>query len=385
MRRLAIAASLLLLTVAPVRADDWAECRAGIARIKADIVKRPSPAALEELRRNLRRAERELGEREYDECAEIVRGGAERDDDDDDDDEEEGPETEDMFGFTQGTDVLEKGRFELSTEAEGAFGKRSGRYRFGAVSTTFGFAPVDRLSVELGAAANLFSIRNVPDLDDRSGGGFGGLSAELKYQIVKRGPASPFGLTLIAEPELGFRDEEGGRIRGAGVETRLALDTALVPNTLFAAVNLIYEAERARPRGVLLLNREGEEVEEPFALPCAVRGVEEDECIASAGRAPVERESQVGVSGALAFQAVPKLFLGAELRYLRAYGGLALNRFEGEALFVGPTLYAKLGESFSLSAAWSAQVAGRAAGTPGRLDLDNFTRHEAKVKLSYEF
>src|SRR3954453_6661356 len=40
---------------------------------------------------------------------------------------EEGPETEDMFGFTTGTDVLEPGHYEVSTEAVTSFGKRIGR------------------------------------------------------------------------------------------------------------------------------------------------------------------------------------------------------------------------------------------------------------------
>jgi hypothetical protein len=70
---------------------------------------------------------------------------------------------------------------------------------------------------------------------------------------------------------------------------------------------------------------------------------------------------------------------------LRAYEGLALRRFLGEATFIGPTLYANFGKGFSLSAAWSAQVAGHASGVPGRVDLDNFSRHEVLLKLSYEF
>jgi len=54
----------------------------------------------------------------------------------------DGPETEDMFGFTIGTDILEKGHVELSTEAVGSFGKRGGRYRVGSFKNAFAFAPV---------------------------------------------------------------------------------------------------------------------------------------------------------------------------------------------------------------------------------------------------
>ncbi|KMO44753.1 hypothetical protein VQ03_01505 [Methylobacterium tarhaniae] len=70
--RLALAA-LLLLTALPARADDAAACRDGIAMIKAELAKtQPEPVA-RTLRKELRVAERELGEREYDECLDAVR------------------------------------------------------------------------------------------------------------------------------------------------------------------------------------------------------------------------------------------------------------------------------------------------------------------------
>jgi hypothetical protein len=82
---------------------------------------------------------------------------------------------------------------------------------------------------------------------------------------------------------------------------------------------------------------------------------------------------------------LPNIFLGAEVRYMRAYEGLALQRFRGEAVFVGPTLYAKLSERLAVSAAYSAQVAGHAVDVPGRLDLNNFSRHQVRLKFLYEF
>jgi hypothetical protein len=79
------------------------------------------------------------------------------------------------------------------------------------------------------------------------------------------------------------------------------------------------------------------------------------------------------------------VFLGAEVRYLRAYEGLTLQHFLGDAVFVGPTLYAKLSDHLSISGAFSTQVSGHAVGVPGRLDLDDFSRHQAKLKIKYEF
>jgi hypothetical protein len=120
---------------------------------------------------------------------------------------------------------------------------------------------------------------------------------------------------------------------------------------LFAAMNLIYEVEKFDPR-----------------------------------MAPPERESEIGISGALAFQASQKVAFGGEARYLRSYEGLTLERFQGHAFFLGPTFKATLTEQLSISGTWSVQVAGRSVEAPGRpLDLENFSRHEAKFKISYEF
>ena len=265
----------------------------------------------------------------------------------------------------------------------------------------------------------------MPGFENRRTSGLGELSAEFRWQLLKRGP-SPFGLTLLAEPRLGFLDETSGeRGRGQGLETRLLLDTALIPNTLYAGLNGIYEMDKFRPRGITLFSSEGEPLEGP-SLPCGPTSdvnlevnpedhthttVEDgrlvdsrhvhtdegdhghgageahghDDCAAIGRRKSAERSSKLGVSGALAFQAIPNVFLGAEVRYLRAYDGLTLQHFRGEAVFVGPTLYAKLTDHLAISAAFSAQVAGHAVGVPGRLDLENFSRYDAKLKIKYEF
>ena len=320
---------------------------------------------------------------------------------------EQDPDTEDMFGFTVGTDVLEKGRSEVSGEVVSSLGKRLGHYQADAFKSTFTFSPIEGLSIEPGLIGNHFAIRNVPDLDNRSFTGLGGLSADLKWQVLKRDP-SPFGLTLLAQPQMGFLEEDTGvRGRGQGLETRLLLDTALIPNTFYAGFNAIYEMDRFRPRGVRLFSREGEELDAPLA-PCGLRPLKgnvalaegestgtdreaanadepKESCTALARRKSTQRSSRLGFSGALAFQAFPNVFLGAEVRYLRAYEGLALQHFRGEAVFVGPTLYAKLSEQLGIAATFSTQVAGHSVNTPGRIDLDNFSHSQARLKIFYEF
>ena len=38
-----------------------------------------------------------------------------------------------------------------------------------------------------------------------------------------------------------------------------------------------------------------------------------------------------------------------------------------------------------MTPAWNMQPAGHAVGDPGRLDLVNFDRHQARVRLGYSF
>ena len=69
----------------------------------------------------------------------------------------------------------------------------------------------------------------------------------------------------------------------------------------------------------------------------------------------------------------------------RDYSGAALNVFSGQAVYVGPTLYARLGRKAFVSAAWGIQIHGRAITAPGALDLVNFERHQAKLRFGVEF
>ncbi|MBB3019463.1 hypothetical protein FHR70_002528 [Microvirga lupini] len=282
-------------------------------------------------------------------------------------------DTEDLFGFTEGSDVGDPGELEASIDSTGRFGHRGGRYRVFSRTLEVEYTPAERLSFAFDATFDRYWIRNVPDLENRNTGGLSQLSTQMRYQFIKRDP-SPVGLTLSLEPQLGFFDQDTGeRARRTALEAVLSLDTALVPERLFAAVNLTYEAERVRPRSFIGLDRDLEEVD-PFD-PTAVAVVP----------SPAERESTIGISGAVAYQAVPNLFVGAEAHYLRRYDGLDFKTFEGHALFIGPTLYVKVSDQVSLSAAWDVQVAGKASSEPGHLDLENFEHHQAKLKLIAQF
>ena len=150
----------------------------------------------------------------------------------------------------------------------------------------------------------------------------------------------------------GIDDRRQGALQSVSFDARFRLfDRELIAGRLFAALNISYEPEQTRLRG------SGETL----------------------------RESTLGVAAALAMQVMPGVFIGAEARNLRHYEGLGLNAFAGQALYIGPTLYATFGQGYFLSAAWNVQVWGAVAGTSGALDLDNFERHQVKLRAGFSF
>jgi hypothetical protein len=275
------------------------------------------------------------------------------DDDDGDGRKQDGlkVDTEHIFGFTEGADIGEVSDKEVEKETSAGFGKRMGLYAASSTLLGFKYVPLPRLLISPGLLLSHHGISGVPGLADRQQIGFQGLSFEVKYQLLDRNHA-PFGLTLFAQPRWTRIDEGSGeRVSQFGSEFTLAIDKEIMPQRLFGAVNLIYEPEISRS------HETGEQ----------------------------ERGSDLGVSAALAAQVLPGVLIGAEARYLRAHEGLLPDALKGEALFVGPTLYTRLSPNTFMSIAWNAQVAGHAAGEPGRLDLTNFERNRVRFRLGLEF
>lgn len=259
-----------------------------------------------------------------------------------------------LFGFTTGSDIGLEGEKEVAIETKMSSGRRTGDYRALLHKLEFEYTPTQFMQIELAALAATYSIRDVPGMEDRSGSYFAGLSAELRYLLIGRGPGSPFGLTVSVEPEWGRRSHSSGDPETSfEAEFKLMADTELVPNRVYGALNLIYEPEIAKARGSSLW----------------------------------ERESSWGVSGAVAFRVTPTLALGAELGHFRAYeDGFFFKSFEGHATYFGPTLYLQLTKKAFIQAAWSTQIAGSSVDEPTRsLDLDHFPRNRFKLKAALEF
>lgn len=260
-------------------------------------------------------------------------------------------DSEHLFGFTQGTDIGAKGDKEVELEGFGGFGKGQGAYSAvaGGVEGKFTIFDNFRISPEIGMAHH--NIGGVPGLDDRNGANFEGAAIEMKYRLLDRRLAG-VGVTVGVTPGWARVDDASGEpVDSQGVGLLFSTDYELVPAWVLTAFNMTYDLAATRSH---------------------VTG-------------GWSHDSLFGLSGAIAAQVVQGVFLGVEARYARAYGGLAFDHFDGHALFVGPSAYAKLPNGAWISVAWNAQVAGRSVEVPAALDLTNFPHHEVSVRFGQPF
>ena len=260
-------------------------------------------------------------------------------------------DTQFLFGFTQGSDVGELGEKEIESETVGRFGKVDGSYTALTSELRAELVPFENFRFEVGTIVNYSSISGVSGFDDRNEVQFGGFALEGRYRVLDRRVA-PVGLTISAEPHWTRIDDTSGElVANYGSEFVVAVDKELVENRLFAALNVRYDPEWTHllARDVWL------------------------------------QQSTLGISAAVTAQVDAGVFFGIETHYVRGYDGAGANVFLGDALFVGPTTYLRLSKSFSVSAALSVQVAGIAVDVPGSLNLRDFERLQARLRLEYNF
>jgi hypothetical protein len=263
----------------------------------------------------------------------------------------EGIDTEHLFGFMIGSDVGSLGEREFQSQSTARLGRDGGRFRALQQQFELEFVPAHNVRVEVGSGFGAHDIAGVPSLDDRKQFTWQGASIELRYRLLER-ESAPFGLTVAFEAK-GDRIEETSALPAQrfGTEWTLALDRELLPNRLLAAVNLFYEPEWSRPLGSSI----------------------------------TERESTVGAAFALMARVTPSVLLGGEARYLRKYESIGLTDLAGQALFVGPTVNVTLSKRTWLTAAWSMQTFGRAAGSWASLDPVHFDRQQLRLTYGVNF
>jgi hypothetical protein len=261
-------------------------------------------------------------------------------------------ETKYIFGFTEGADIGEEGEKAIEFETTGSFGMRGGSFNAIEQEIEFEGVPTQFFGYELSAHGLYQSINNVEGLDNFHNFNFSGLSAELRFLLVDRSPTQPIALTVIVEPEWARVDDvSGALITSFGSTFGVVADTELIPNSLYAAANLLYEIGASR----------------------------------TFGERSWEQASELGITAAVAYRVAPRVTVGGEIQYYRAFDGLGMETFLGNALYVGPTLHIQFTSKIMLAAAFSTQVAGHATGDGRYLDLTNFQRSIANVKLEIEF
>ncbi|ACA19099.1 conserved hypothetical protein [Methylobacterium sp. 4-46] len=260
-------------------------------------------------------------------------------------------DSEHLFGFTEGSDIGVPGEREVELETTGRLGRRGGR--FWAFDPTLALKlPVSaQLRVAPGLSFAGYAVAPGPGLPAAIRGGLNGGFVETRLRLLDR-DASPVGLTLSVTPSLGTRDGTDARpARAYGLDAALLADHEFVPGTLVGAVNLGLSLAWSR----------------------------------ASGTGEILRGSGLDLSAALARRVSAGLFLGGELRYLRAFDGLALDRFAGEAVYLGPTLYAALGETAWIGLTLGVQVAGGAVGDGRPLDLAGFDRQQLRLRIGASF
>ncbi len=260
-------------------------------------------------------------------------------------------ETEHLFGFTIGSDVGDVGERELEGSVTGRFSKQTGTYDAGSGTMSAEFVPLPNLRTEFTAVANSYGITGVSGLADQNYSAFGGLSVDIRYQLLDRASA-PFGFAIGAEPHWGRADDITGEpVNQYGVDFVAAADWEIIRDRVVAAFNLLYQPDTMRS------NLTG----------------------------AWSQESTAGVALGVMAQVRPGIFVGGEARYLCQYDGIGLDALAGQGLFAGPTLYVKFSERAWMTLAWSAQVAGHATATAGSLDLVNFERRQARLLFGVNF
>lgn len=256
----------------------------------------------------------------------------------------------DVFGFTTGSDVTDLGAWGATLTANGAFTARQTRLHGVTGVAQVATSPIR--CFEVGPYLYLGGT----DARARFGGSgsstvYGG-GVEFKYKFLGR-DVHGVGATLDADISL-----NGGRFRGilgagtdsaTNVAVRLFLDRELIAGRLYGALNLEHISSFSNTAGVL------------------VDG------------------SQFNVRGALSAKVASNFFVGGEVWYSRTYLGSGYRTYLGDGFFVGPNFLWQINDKWTLNGAYQVQVAGKARGVPGDLNLNQYNQHLVRLKLGYAF
>jgi hypothetical protein len=265
----------------------------------------------------------------------------------------------DVFGFTTGSDVGDLKSLGGALEYNGNYGTRFGKLYGHLAKAQLSYVPVN--CFEVGPTIQGLTVsadRSTFGFDTRQLGG----TVEMKYKILGRATHG-VGLTITSEPGIFNRQYNSGFLplkpSGAVVSNlaRVLIDFELVKDKLYGAINLEHSAVWDRP------------------------------ILAGIPDTGYARLSNVNIRAALAYKVSDTFYLGAEASHQRAYTGIFMSNDLGNAWFAGPTFFWQASEKLSVTGAYNYQFAGQTNGfVPSKgVDLLNFNRHQAKLKLGYSF
>ena len=279
----------------------------------------------------------------------------------------------DIFGFTSPTDIGDPCSWSLAGELTGRAGKRDGSYLAVTKKTQLGYTYSDRMAFALSMFNTYNRWANASVAQDALAGAgdgvtltswnklqFDGLSGEILFRPVARSPGQPLALAVSMEPRWSRVDPVNGtgyRADGYGTEFKLFIDVVLTER-LFAAMNLNYALGTAK-----------------YHIPNAAWVDVSSTNVSLALTAQIHAAEKTFIEG---------VFLGIEGLLSSSFNGLTLNQNIGNALFAGPNLAIAFQGGRMLNLAWTPQVAGRARppSAPGAFELDNYERHQFRVKFS---
>jgi hypothetical protein len=249
---------------------------------------------------------------------------------------------EHIFGFTEGTAIGSRGEREVESTFTGRLGK-PGSYFALTNETALRYGVTDDVRIAGGVLLDYHALSQVPGLDDRTGFGFGGITTELRWRLL-RFDRAPVGLTLSVSPQWVQLDDLSGQpIESYAVPFTVLADRQMREEKLFTAFNFTVAPTFTR----------------------VVGGTRQD--------VPMEGS----LAGAVAV--APGVFFGGEVRHLNHN----LDGFlTGHALFVGPSLYVGVSEAVAVKLTWSKQIPDESTGG---LDLVNYERDQFRLVLVKSF
>ena len=263
-----------------------------------------------------------------------------------------GVNTETIFGALTGSDLLPVGAIEVSSDTAVRLGKQGGQYRGidQRLAVAYGASPW--FSASVAATGSAMSIKGVEGFEDTHRTAIpGGVGGELRLRLVDRAHA-PVGVTVSVAPGWNTIDTRSGvPATVVSVESMVSIDAALVPDKLFGAINLVHGLEHGKERGA----------------------------------AAWSDGSTLGAGVGLSYRVLPNVFVGGEVRYVRAYEGAWAGRYAGDGIFAGPSIQVQITHNAWASLSWSTQLQGHEASSTNRLNLTEFERNQVRLKVGFEF